>query len=102
MPLSPHNPFSHIIRGVEADVLLALCQNPLYESVTTIARSSGRSRSEVRVVINYLMASGIVEAIADGGRRWYHLNRQHALYSQVLAIANTRTGDPATTRNACA
>lgn len=86
MPTHLRNPFANFIRGVEADVLYTLCQNPLFESATTIAYRCGRSRSEVRVVLNFLVATEVVAEFRDGGRKWFHLNRHHPLHEQLLQM----------------
>lgn len=101
-PVHPSNPFAHFIRGVEADVLRALCRNPLFESATTIARESGRSRSEVRVVLNFLASTGIVSVFLDGGRKWYHLNRHHPLHDALMTIMRTEMPRLITKRSSCA
>jgi hypothetical protein len=100
MPASPKNPFSHFIRGVEADVLLTMWWNPLYESATTIARDSGRSRSEVRVVLNYLVSTGLVTVLHQGGRRWFHLNRDHPLHPILMSMSKIDRNQLVTTHNA--
>lgn len=81
-------------------MLLAMCWNPLYESATSIARDSGRSRSEVRVVLNYLVSTGLVTVLTQGGRRWYHLNREHPLHGALIKMSNIDRSQLATTHNA--
>ncbi len=89
VPRNLHNPFASFVRGVEADVLYVLCHNPLFESATTIAHQCGRSRSEVRVVLNFLVATEVVSEFRDGGRRWFHLNRHHPLHNELVSMGKS-------------
>lgn len=87
MPTNPDNPFSNIIRGVEADVLFSLCTHPMFDTSTGIARHCGRSRSEVRVVLNYLVSREVVCQFQDGSWKFFKLNRAHPLYESILQFA---------------
>lgn len=89
MPMNRNNPFSNIIRGVEADVLLVLCEEPLFQTATAIARQCGRSRSEVRVVLNYFAATEIVTVFQDGGYKFFRLNSRHPLHVEVIALSKS-------------
>ena len=99
MPVKHDNPFSNIIRGVEANVLWALCEEPHFQTATAIARECGRSRSEVRVVLNYLASTEIVTTFQDGGYKFFKLNQRHPLYREVIALSKSflRQGLPRTT-----
>ena len=102
MPMNRNNPFSNIIRGVEADVLWALCEDPLFQTATAIARECGRSRSEVRVVLNYFAATEIVTVFQDGGYKFFRLNTQHPLHREVIALSQSFLRQGITTRNSFA
>jgi len=102
MPMNRNNPFSNIIRGVEADVLWALCEDSLFQTATAIARECGRSRSEVRVVLNYFAATEIVTVFQDGGYKFFRLNTQHPLHREVIALSQSFLRQGITTRNSFA
>jgi hypothetical protein len=102
MPMNQNNPFSNIIRGVEADVLWALCEDPIFQTATAIARECGRSRSEVRVVLNYFAATEIVTVFQDGGYKFFRLNTQHPLHKEVMALSQSFLRQGITTRNSFA
>ena len=87
MPINSDNPFSNIIRGVEADVLFSLCTHPMFDTSTGIARHCGRSRSEVRVVLNYLVSREVVSQFQDGSWKFFKLNRDHPLHDPILQFA---------------
>ncbi len=89
MPMNARNPFANLIRGVEADVLLELCSEQHFQTATAIARNCGRSRSEVRVVLNYYSATEIVDVFQDGGYKFYKLNPRHPIYSEVLKLSKS-------------
>ncbi|MEY4996341.1 MAG: hypothetical protein RLZ67_1066 [Actinomycetota bacterium] len=89
MPMNVTNPFANLIRGVEADVLLELCSEQHFQTATAIARNCGRSRSEVRVVLNYYSATEIVDVFQDGGYKFYKLNPRHPIYAEVLKLSKS-------------
>lgn len=89
MPVNFTNPFANLIRGVEADVLRELCIEQHFQTATAIARHCGRSRSEVRVVLNYYTATEIVDVFQDGGYKFYKLNPRHPVYAQVLKLSKS-------------
>ena len=89
MPVNLANPFANIIRGVEADVLRALCEEPLFQTATAIARECGRSRSEVRVVLNYFASTEMVSTFQDGGYKFFKLNTRHPLHKEVMALSQS-------------
>lgn len=89
MPMNPANPFANLIRGVEADVLLELCSEQHFQTATAIARNCGRSRSEVRVVLNYYSATEIVDVFQDGGYKFFKLNSRHPIYSEVVRLSKS-------------
>ncbi len=98
MPINLDNPFSNIIRGVEANVLWALCEEPHFQTATAIARECGRSRSEVRVVLNYLASTEIVSTFQDGGYKFFKLNTRHPLHKEIIDVSKSflRQGLPRT------
>jgi DNA-binding transcriptional ArsR family regulator len=89
MPINSTNPFANLIRGVEADVLRELCSEQHFQTATAIARNCGRSRSEVRVVLNYYTATEIVDVFQDGGYKFFKLNPKHPVYAQVLKLSKS-------------
>lgn len=99
MPVNLNNPFSNIIRGVEANVLWALCEEPLFQTATAIARDCGRSRSEVRVVLNYFASTEIVTTFQDGGYKFFKLNTKHPLHKEIIDVSKSflRQGLPRAT-----
>lgn len=99
MPINLENPFANIIRGVEANVLLALCEEQLFQTATAIARDCGRSRSEVRVVLNYLASTEVVTTFQDGGYKFFKLNTKHPLHKEIIDVSKSflRQGLPRTT-----
>lgn len=89
MPINPNNPFANLIRGVEADVLHELCSEQHFQTATAIARNCGRSRSEVRVVLNYFTATEIVSVFQDGGYKFFKLNARHPIYPEVIKLSKS-------------
>jgi len=99
MPINLENPFTNIIRGVEANVLLALCEEQHFQTATAIARDCGRSRSEVRVVLNYLASTEVVTTFQDGGYKFFKLNAKHPLHKEIIDVSKSflRQGLPRAT-----
>lgn len=59
----------------------------MFDTSTGIARHCGRSRSEVRVVLNYLVSREVVSQFQDGSWKFFKLNRGHPLYESILQFA---------------
>lgn len=59
----------------------------MFDTSTGIARHCGRSRSEVRVVLNYLVSRDVVSQFQDGSWKFFKLNRDHPLHDPILQFA---------------
>jgi hypothetical protein len=85
--LLSHNPFNSFTRGVEGDVLFILGRSAFQESASHIATLSGRSRSQVMMVLAYLALSGLV--LVQRYEQWtgHRLTPEHPLTPFIRSIS---------------
>jgi DNA-binding transcriptional regulator GbsR (MarR family) len=77
------HPFRHIFRGAHGDVVWVVARSTVARSISDIARISGRSKSQVKLIMERLHELRIVDRTMMDGWSWNSLNDAHP-YAPML------------------
>ena len=83
------HPFRQIFKGAHGDVLWVLARSQISRHAADIARISGRSKSQVKLILERLHELRIVDRTFIEGWSWNCLNDAHPFAHHLRAMART-------------
>ena len=83
------HPFRQIFKGAHGDVLWVLARSRISRHAADIARISGRSKSQVKLVLERMHELRIVDRTFIDGWSWNCLNDAHPYAAMVRSMART-------------